>query len=76
MTASSNVFKTMLKSDMKEKNTGLIEIDNFDVKTIEAFVEYLHLESVTNLNNVALELFKLADMYNVSGLKVGKCYVI
>jgi hypothetical protein len=66
----------MLKSDMKEKNTGLIEIDNFDVKTIEAFVEYLHLESVTNLNNVALELFKLADMYNVSGLKVGKCYVI
>lgn len=60
----------MLESDMKEANTGVIEINDFDVKTIEAFVKYLHFKMVDNLSDVALDLFKLADMYNVSGLKV------
>jgi hypothetical protein len=55
---------------MKEANTGVIEINDFDVKTIEAFVKYLHFKMVDNLSDVALDLFKLADMYNVSGLKV------
>jgi hypothetical protein len=66
----------MLESNMKEGHTNVIEINDFDVKTIEALVEYLHLESVSNLSDVALELFKLADVYNISGLKVSKFYVL
>jgi hypothetical protein len=62
----------MLKSEMKEGSTGVIEMNDFDVKTIEAFVEYLHLESVSNLNDFAFELFYFADEYNISGLKVSK----
>jgi hypothetical protein len=76
LTAQSDIFKRMLESNMKEKSTGVIEFYDVDVKTIEAFIEYLHLESVQNLNDVALELFYFADEYNISGLKVRKFYVL
>lgn len=72
LTAHSDVFKRMLESNMKEGSTDQIEIKDFDVKTIEALIEYLHFESVDRLSGVALELFKLADVYNINRLKVSK----
>jgi len=47
-------------------------MNDFNVKTIKALIEYLHLESVNNLSDVALELFKLADMYEINEFKVNK----
>jgi hypothetical protein len=70
LTAHSDVFKSMLLSGMKETKTGVIEIDDFDVQTVEAFVEYLHFDSVQNLGDIALKLFYFADKYDVYGLKV------
>jgi hypothetical protein len=72
LTAHSEVFKSMLESDMKEANSGVIELNEFDVQTVKAFVEYLHFKPIENLRDVALELFKLADMYNIPRLKVNK----
>jgi hypothetical protein len=60
----------MFTSGMKEQATGVVEITDVDAKTMKAFVEYLHTESVENLSEVALELFKCADKYMVDGLKV------
>jgi hypothetical protein len=60
----------MFKSGMKEQATGVVEMKDIDVKTMKAFVEYLHKQSVENLNEVALELFKIADKYSIEGLKV------
>jgi hypothetical protein len=55
---------------MKEQATGVVEMKDIDVKTMTAFVEYLYKQSVDNLNEVALELFKTADKYSIEGLKV------
>jgi hypothetical protein len=55
---------------MKEQSTGVVEIADFDAKTIKALVEYLYKRSVENLSEVALELFKAADKYSIEGLKV------
>jgi hypothetical protein len=57
---------------MKIRFTGVIKMNDFNVKTIKALIEYLHLESVNNLSDVALELFKLADMYEINEFKVNK----
>jgi hypothetical protein len=60
----------MFTSGMKEQATGVVEITDFDVKTIKALIEYLHKQSVDDLSEIAVELFKAADKYNIEGLKV------
>jgi hypothetical protein len=72
LTAHSKVFKDMFTSGMKEQATSVIEITDFDVKTMKAFIEYLHTDFVENLSEVAFELFKAADKYMVDGLKVSE----
>jgi hypothetical protein len=65
----------MFTSGMKEETTGVIEIENFDAKTIKALIEYLHKECVDDLSDVAVELFKAADKYSIKGLKVSRLEV-
>jgi hypothetical protein len=60
----------MFTSGMKEQATGVVEIKDTDAETMKALVEYLHKESVDNLSEVAFELFKVADKYDIEGLKV------
>jgi hypothetical protein len=56
---------------MKEQATGVVEIKDIDAETIEALIEYVYKESVDNLSEVAFELLKVADKYEIEGLKVG-----
>lgn len=60
----------MLMSDMKETSTGIIRMEDVDVNIMDAFIEYLHLKSVHNLDEIAVGLFDLADKYQISDLKV------
>jgi hypothetical protein len=69
LAAHSEVFKKMLTSSMKEETTVVIEIYDFNVKTINALIEYLHKDSVDNLSEVAFELFKVAHKYGIKGLE-------
>jgi hypothetical protein len=55
---------------MREANTSVVEMKDIDVDTLKALIEYLHIKSVENLDNVALELFKIADKYKIDKLKV------
>jgi hypothetical protein len=55
---------------MQEANSGIVEMKEVNVKTIEALIEYFHTESVENIDEVAFELFKVADQYNIPKLKV------
>lgn len=57
-------------SGVEEEAINEIKIYDFDAKTIKALIEYLHKQSVDNLNEVAFELFKAADKYDIEGLKV------
>jgi hypothetical protein len=70
LAAHSDVFIGMFHSGMKEETTGIIKIDDMNSKTTEALLEYLHTESVSNLDEVALELFKAADKYKITRLMV------
>jgi hypothetical protein len=60
----------MFTHDTQEATSGIIEIEDIDANTMEAFVEYLHTESVKNISEIAFELFKTADKYGIDGLKV------
>lgn len=62
----------MFEVDSKEKATGIVEMKNVDAKTMLALIEYLHTESIKNLENIAFELFMIADKYSVDGLKVSR----
>jgi hypothetical protein len=59
----------MFSLNTEEASTNTVEIIGFDVKTVKAFIEYLHLQSVKNLSEVASKLFMLADKYMVKKLK-------
>jgi hypothetical protein len=62
----------LLTVNCKEVQTGTIEITDAKAVVIEALVEYMHRGDVKNLDSVAVELFKMADKYDVEPLKV--CY--
>lgn len=72
LTAHSEVFKAMFENDLNEKSSGVVEIEDTDSKTMIALIEYMHTETVHNLdeNEVALDLFKAADKYLIQELKV------
>jgi hypothetical protein len=69
LTAYSEVFKSMLTNSNQE-SIDVVNIDEFDAKTINALIEYLHKESVDDLSEVAVELFKAANKYGIKGLEV------
>lgn len=71
LVAHSNVFKRMFSTpNCKETQTGIIEIKDFKAPIIEALIQFMHIEEVDNLEPNAIDLFKVADKYNVEGLKV------
>ncbi|KAI6174506.1 hypothetical protein M3Y97_00998400 [Aphelenchoides bicaudatus] len=59
----------MFQNDTKEKNTNIIEINDFDVNLVGEFVRYLHTGKLNNLKENAMEMFKIADYYGVCGLR-------
>ena len=69
----SQVFKSMLSHDMKEKNSGIIDIPDCDAEAMEQFLCYIYTGKVDLLNqNNMLKLYYIADKYDMKGLK-GKC---
>lgn len=62
-------FAAMLTSDMREAEEGKIQIQNFSLETVRAFVDFLYLgkigsKSIENLT----ELLHFAHMYEVPSL--------
>jgi hypothetical protein len=62
----------MFSLNTQEAATGIVEIEGIKANTMKALIEYLHTESVTNLDKIALEVFKAADMYCIDGLMVSQ----
>lgn len=68
--ARSRVFESMLHHDMKEKNSGVIDIADCDPKSMEQFLLYVYCGKVETLDqNNMLELYYLADKYEMIDLK-------
>lgn len=71
VSARSKVLKTMLGSEMKEKN-GVVVIDDTNVEAFKAFLLYLYTEEIENIEKFAEDLLVLADKYDLQCLK-DKC---
>lgn len=68
--AQSPVFAATLQSDMQEKVTGIIDIEDCDPSTFYDFLCFLYCGEVRKLSaENAFSLFTVADKYNVSDLR-------
>ncbi|KAG5683312.1 hypothetical protein PVAND_012598 [Polypedilum vanderplanki] len=64
----SKVFKQMLTTDMIEKRSNQINIEDADGDTIKEFLRFIYLGEVEDKKQV-LPLFYLAEKYEISALK-------
>jgi len=59
----------MLTGPMLENRQDSIQIVDFDDNAIQGMLEYLYSGEVLNLEETAGELLKIAEKYNLPGLK-------
>lgn len=66
----SEVFRSMLTLDTKEKKEGIIRIEDTNAPSFEAFIKYLYTnEKIDKIEEVASDLVVLADKYDIQCLK-------
>ena len=75
--ARSQVFMSMLDHDMKEKNSGIIDIPDCDAEAMEQFLYYIYTGKIDSLDQSnMLKLYYIADKYDMKGLKRKCCAFI
>merc|ERR1719187_829340 len=67
--ARSDYFRAAFRHDMKEKQTGKIEIVDVDKETIEDMLIYIYSGRVENLDEKADKLLPAAEKYLIKSLK-------
>ncbi|GFU31833.1 TD and POZ domain-containing protein 4 [Trichonephila clavipes] len=72
--ARSPVFKAMFTHDMKEKNSGCVNIDDLDDDTIQRMLLYIYTAKLQDLQwDSACNLYAAADKYEILSLK-SECF--
>ena len=69
LASRSQVFKTMLEADMKEKMSGEIEIKNMDHEVLDDLLKYIYSGVAPNIEAHSQKLFAAADQYQLEKLK-------
>ena len=69
LASRSQVFKTMLEADMKEKMSGEIEIKNMDHEVLDDLLKYIYSGVAPNIDAHSQKLFAAADLYQLEKLK-------
>jgi len=69
LTCRSPVFKTMLELNMKEKESGRIEIKDMKLEVFEDLLKYIYCGEAPNIDDHVDELFAAADLYQLQHLK-------
>lgn len=70
LTARSPVFASAFRSDMKEKATGIVDIEDCDDSTFPSFLRFLYSGDVQGLSSKnVFSIFFAADKYDVSDLR-------
>ena len=60
----------MFAADMEEAKSKRVSIEDFDADIVEQFVRFIYIDSIDeSLEVSARELLKIADKYDVRGLK-------
>ncbi|CAL1294228.1 unnamed protein product, partial [Larinioides sclopetarius] len=68
--ARSPVFKRMMTSDMKERNSDSIEVDDLGDDVLQQLLLFLYSDTVEKLEwEIATQLYYAADKYEIGKLK-------
>ncbi|ODM98586.1 Speckle-type POZ protein [Orchesella cincta] len=67
--ARSPVFDRMLTVDMKEKESNVVQIADFDEDVVKGMLEHLYTGQTDFISTLAPELLQIADKYDLAGLK-------
>jgi BTB/POZ domain/Leucine rich repeat len=65
---SSSVFAAVFEHDMKEKQSGVMKIEDSSSAAVENFLEFIYTGKIKEETN-AMELYELACKYDISALK-------
>eukprot|EP00092_Neocalanus_flemingeri_P086365 GFUD01108830.1.p1 GENE.GFUD01108830.1~~GFUD01108830.1.p1 ORF type:complete len:338 (+),score=77.87 GFUD01108830.1:110-1123(+) len=68
LSARSPVFRAMLRNDMKEKKTGIIEIKDFEMDVIKAMVHYIYTARIDENFDDLKTLAKIGEKYEIQSL--------
>lgn len=64
------MFAAMLRSEMKEKSTGFVDIHDLDPDAFLVFLSFLYTGCIDELSTInVFGVYKAADMYDVGELK-------
>ncbi|KAF8787857.1 TD and POZ domain-containing protein 5 [Argiope bruennichi] len=73
LSARSPVFRKMFGNDMKEKNSGHVDIIDFEDDTLHRMLLYIYTDSLEDLQfESAMKLYAAADKYEILSLR-NKC---
>ncbi|GBN88592.1 Speckle-type POZ protein [Araneus ventricosus] len=68
--ARSPVFKAMMSSDVKERSSNCIQVDDLGDDVVEKLLFFLYSDTIENLQwEIASQLYYAADKYQVEKLK-------
>ncbi|KAF8786827.1 Speckle-type POZ protein like [Argiope bruennichi] len=69
--ARSPVFKTMLTTDMKEKNCNSIQIEELEDDIVQQFLHFMYTDNLEDLQwESAIKLYYAGDKYEIEKLKI------
>ena len=69
LAARSPVFAAMFKHDMKERNTGIVKVDDIDQGVMKEVLRFVYTGKVLNLDEMADSLLAAAEKYQLIRLK-------
>ena len=64
----SQVFRNLLTSDMEEKSTGIIKIEDFDIQVVRAMVLYMYSATIEDEFDDLVALMKIGNKYFIQAL--------
>uniref|UniRef100_A0A6V7J9U8 BTB domain-containing protein n=1 Tax=Bracon brevicornis TaxID=1563983 RepID=A0A6V7J9U8_9HYME len=65
----SPVFAAMFSHKLKENETNEVHIEDTDPEVVQAMLEFIYTDRVSNITPLARDLLAVADKYNLVGLK-------
>lgn len=68
LSTRSSTFNKMFNIDMKERETGLVQIKDFEAEVLREMFKFIYFNRVDKLDTIDVELFKAAKRYDIKNL--------
>uniref|UniRef100_A0A0N5BS25 BTB domain-containing protein n=1 Tax=Strongyloides papillosus TaxID=174720 RepID=A0A0N5BS25_STREA len=69
LAARSPVFCKLFKNTFEKSRTNFIEIKDFRVEVVREMLRYIYTDEVSDIQNMANEIFEIANKYELQKLK-------